>query len=149
MPTTAVNKSSSLSLFNIAVVSALGVVFIMAVISGIMMHNAMIQGRHDIAANFRALHCITALLFILLGFTHLWMNRFAIARLFCSSPTTWKCHAHQRVMPIYIVAFLCTAVSGILILCGCQSAIAFHSGIALLFAVLAIFHIAINFGKSN
>lgn len=148
MSTTAVNKSSSLSLSNIAVVAALGVVFIVAVISGIMMHNAMIQGRHDIAANFRTLHCITALLFIVLGCTHLLMNRTAMARLFTSSPTTWKCHAHQRVLPLYIVAFLCTAVSGIVILCGGHSAIAFHSGIALLFSVLAIFHMAINFGKS-
>lgn len=143
---TTIRKHSSSQVMTTAVVASLSIVFAMVVATGIWMKHAVLHGNVTLAGNLRAAHFISGILFILLGVTHLWQKREWMIQLFCISPSTWKLHAHQRVLPIFVAAFICTAVSALLVAFGVGSALSFHCGVALLFSVLAVFHIVINIG---
>lgn len=118
--------------------------FVMTVVLGIWMNNALESLKYAMVGKLKMAHAASGFAFIVLALIHAWYNRAWCMQIFCSNCTTWRLHAYQRVIPFFILAFLCVAVSGILIACGYKAAISFHCGVALLFSVFAIFHITLN-----
>lgn len=123
--------------------------FVMTVALGIWMNNAYEAMQYDLAGKLQLAHAASGYAFIVLALVHAWFNRAWCLQIFCSSDSTWRVHAYQKVLPFFVLAFLCVAVSGILITCGVHGAIAFHCGVALLFSVLAVFHITLNISARN
>ena len=138
-------KISVVSPVSVAFISILCLSFVMTVLSGIIMNRAMQGADFDMASKLKTAHLASGVIFILLGMVHCWQRRFWFARLLRQA-TTWRLEADQRVIPLYLALFLCVTVSAVLILCGVRGAIPFHCGSALLFSVLAIFHLTLNFG---
>lgn len=123
--------------------------FIMTVVLGIWMNNAVENLQYDLAGKLKLAHMASGYAFIALAIVHAWYNRAWCLQIFCSSDTTWRVHAYQKVLPLFVLAFLCVAVSGILITCGVTGTTSFHCGVALLFAVFAVFHITLNLSTKN
>lgn len=137
------------NLFSTIIVASLAVVFAIVVITGIWMGHVYGNGDLTLANNLRVVHLVSGILFIIFGSIHMWNYRYEILKIFQEMPHTWRIQAQQLVLPLFAAAFICTAISSVLIICGMTSAISFHCGVALLFSVIAIFHMVINMGTKE
>lgn len=125
----------------------LGIAFVMTVALGIWMNHAVENLNNHLAAQLKVAHLVSGLVFIILASVHIWRNRGWWASLFTAESDTWRSNAYKRVAPIFLLTFLCVTVTAIMVMCGNRSVVAFHCGTALLFSVLAVFHITLNIGS--
>lgn len=135
--------------FAICYTVVLSVAFAMTVALGILMKHVIGNGDLALGADLKTAHMVSGIIFIVMAIGHGWYNRHWCGRILCSFGLSWKLTAVQKVLPIYIALFLCVAVSAIMILLGNRSIIPFHCGSALLFSVIAIFHITLNIGSKR
>lgn len=124
--------------------TVLAISFFMTIALGIWMNDCVENLDFALAYKLKLAHLASGTAFILLALFHAWYNRGYVKAIFSTENSTWKQHAYQRVIPLFILAFIAVAVSAVLILCGVRSVVPFHCGVALLFAVLGIFHITLN-----
>lgn len=145
---TIARKRTVSTVISTAIVASMAIVFVLVVLTGIGMHHASMHGLVSLKYNLRGAHLISGILLILLASVHIWQNRSKMLQMFCMMPSTWRLHAHQRTLPLFFAAFVCTAVSAVVVACTGHGG-AFHSGVALLFSVLVVFHMVINMGVNK
>ncbi len=130
--------------FVICYTAVLLISFIMTIAFGIWMNDCVEKLNYSMANNLKMAHLASGIAFICLALFHGWCNRSYVIKMFTDPNETWHKLAYMRVLPFFLLAFVCVVVSAIMILCNNKEAVAFHCGVGLLFAVLAVFHITLN-----
>lgn len=120
------------------------VAFFMTIALGIWMNDCVENLNYSLAAKLKLAHLVSGSIFILLAIFHIGYNLGFIKYVINVENTTWRQNASQKVIPLFLLVFLSVVVSAVLILCGVRGAIPFHCGVALLFAVLGVFHLTLN-----
>lgn len=129
----------------LSVVTALA--FVMAVATGICLTHAVRGTDLPLAEALMKTHYVAGFVFMALCTAYGCVNWHSWVALFSAAPVKWRQDATQRVLSLFVMAFVAVAVSALLVLCGVRQAVAFHTGTGLFFSVVAVFYIALQCGR--
>lgn len=130
------------SLVETLLMTIMAVSFVTAFITGIFLNSAHAAGDFVRVDILRLCHATSAIIAIALGVMHMWRNRSWYHRLCTTRSLTWKSQAQNRLLTVQTVLFIAMIVSGIAVGCGMMSAVGFHQGCGLIFALLVLVHMS-------
>lgn len=119
---------------------------IMTFVTGLWCERAMATGDLALADVLSTVHAVSGLLFAALVVYHVWTRRCWFADMM-SEPGSWRQQASHHVIPLCGALFLSAAVSGVAIMLGCVTAVAFHIGSGLMLCLVAIVHVVLTIGR--
>lgn len=122
------------------------VALVLTILSGIWSLVLSQNGDLIMADRLGTIHAVSAFSFLVLVGRHLWAKRHSFARLYRDS-STWRAQAMQTVMPLIAALILASAVSGIAMMAGTSTAIAFHVGAGALLMLIALIHSTLHIVK--
>lgn len=119
---------------------------IMTFVTGLWGERAAATGDLILADVLSTVHGVSGLLFAALVVYHVWTRRRWFADML-REPGSWRQQASHHVVPLCGALFLSTAVSGLAIMLGCATAVAFHIGAGLMLCLVAMVHVALAVGR--
>lgn len=140
------SRSISTSTLTICLAGIRILSLIMTFVTGLWCERATATSDLALADALSTVHAVSGLLFAALVIYHVWTRRRWFADML-NEPGSWRQQASHHVIPLCGALFLSSVVSGVAIMLGCATAVAFHIGAGLMLCLVAIVHVVLTIGR--